>query len=89
MSETGVRLTLTVAEIYDLACMAGFVINHAPEAMPDAGEMETEITIIECPVGGVLGDHGERIHTAHIAYLEDYPDEGVATLGREVANEPI
>lgn len=52
-------ITLTVAEIYDLACMSGFTINHRPDFMPDADDMEAEIVIIECPKQGVRDDEGK------------------------------
>ena len=77
-------LTLTVAEIYDLACAAGFTINHGQMFMPDADEMETEITIIDCPTGGVLDDDNKPTHYAHVAYLSDYPEEGTFPLGPEL-----
>lgn len=74
-------MTLTVAEIYDLACMAGFTINHGQMFMPDADEMETEITIIDCPKAGVLDDDNKPTHYAHIAYFDEYPEEGSHPLG--------
>lgn len=79
-------LTLTVAEIYDLACAAGFTINDDKEVMPDDDEMETEITIIDCPKDGVVGDDGKRQHYAHIAYITEYPEEGSYPLGPELTN---
>lgn len=80
------ELTLTVAEIYDLACAAGFTINHGKMFMPDADEMETEITIIDCPAGGVLDDDGKATHYEHVAYLTEYPEEGTFPLGAELAH---
>lgn len=77
-------ITLTVAEIYDLACMAGFTINHRQTLMPDADEMETEITIIDCPKAGVLDDDNKSRHYAHIAYFAEYPEEGSLPLGPEL-----
>jgi hypothetical protein len=77
-------LTLTVAEIYDLACAAGFVINHGERFLPDADEMETELTIIDCPNGGVEDDDGKHKHYAHIAYFTEYPEEGSYSLGAEL-----
>lgn len=78
-------LTLTVAEIYDLACAAGFTINHGEMFMPDADEMETEITIIDCPKDGVEDDDGKHTHYAHLAYFTEYPEEGSYPLGAELS----
>ena len=80
------ELTLTVAEIYDLACAAGFTINHSAMFMPDADEMETEITITDCPAGGVLDDYGKTTHYEHVAYLTEYQEEGTFPLGAELAH---
>lgn len=75
-------LTLTVAEIKDLAECAGFTLD--PSRMPDADEMEAEITIIDCPKDGVLDDDNKPTHYAHIAYITEYPDEGSYPLGDQV-----
>ena len=78
-------LTLTVAEIYDLACMAGFTINHGEMFMPDADEMETEITIEDCPAIGLLDDDNvSRRHYSRVAHFTEYPEEGYIGLGAEV-----
>lgn len=78
-------ITLSVAEIYDLACMAGFTINHAPAFMPDADEMETEVTIEDCPASGLLDDDNvSRRHYSRIAYFTEYPEEGSFGLGKEL-----
>jgi hypothetical protein len=75
-------LTLTVAEIVDLAIAAGLVINQKP--MPDAGEMKDKFTIIVCPTRGVR-NNGKVSHYAHVAYMLDYPEKGIFPLGPEVA----
>ena len=75
-------LTLTVAEIKDLAECAGLVLHT--RFLPDADSLETEITIIDCPKDGVLDDDGKPTHYAHIAYVTDYPDEGSFPLGEEL-----
>jgi hypothetical protein len=75
-------LTLTVAEIVDLADAAGLVLNQ--KFMPDADEMEAEITIIDCPKEGVRDDEDKSTHYAHVAYLSDYPEEGIFPLGPEL-----
>ena len=74
-------ITLTVREIYDLACAAGLTINHNPMFMPDDDEMEAELTIVECPKEGVLNDDGKFEHYTYIAYLSEYPEEGSFSLG--------
>ena len=79
-------MTLTVAEIYDLACFAGFTINHSPLFMPDEDEMETEITVMDCPSDGLIDDDGiTRIHYTKAAYFAEYPEEGSIGLGKELA----
>lgn len=75
-------LTLTIAEIKDLAECAGFTLD--PASMPDADEMETEIVVMECPKAGVRDDDGKPTHYAHIAYFSEYPEEGSYPLGNEV-----
>lgn len=75
-------LTLTVAEIKDLAECAGLVLNK--DVSYDADELETEIVVMECPKAGVLDD-GKSTHYAHIAYFAEYPEEGSYPLGDEVS----
>lgn len=58
----------------------------APIGWTDADEMETEITIIDCPAGGVLDDDGKATHYEHVAYLTEYPEEGTFPLGAELAH---
>lgn len=73
-------LTLTVAEIKDLAECAGLVLKFEPRS----DDLETEITIIDCPKDGLLDDDNKPAHYAHIAYFSDYPDEGSYPLGDEL-----
>lgn len=73
-------LTLTGKEIKDLAEAVGLVIS--PHDYAD--ELETEMTIIDCPAGGVLDDDGKATHYEHVAYLSEYPEEGTFTLGDEL-----
>ena len=78
-------VVLTVREIYDLACFAGFTINHSKIFMPSEDEMETEITVVDCPVRGVLDDDGvSHKHYTKIAYYTEYPEEGAVGLGDEI-----
>ena len=77
-------ITLTVAEIIDLAICAG--IGLATDVTYDSDELETEIVVMECPKQGVLDDDdGKPTHYAHIAYFEEYLEEGSFPLGDELA----
>lgn len=73
-------LTLTGKEIKDLAEAVGLVIAYHDYT----DEFETEMTIIDCPAEGVKDDGSEPEHYRHVAYLTDYPGEGVFTLGDEI-----
>lgn len=75
-------LTLTVAEIKDLAEFAGLVLDKSVSY--DADELETEIVVMECPKEGVRDDDGKPTHYAHIAYFAEYPEEGCCPLGAEL-----
>lgn len=75
-TETG-ALTLTIAQIKDLAEFAGLRVS---DEITDE-DREIEITITPCPEKGVEDDDGSIIHCKHIAYLEEYPEEGVCPLG--------
>lgn len=76
-------LTLTGKEIKDLAEAVGLVI--ADHDYTD--EFETEMTIIDCPEQGVSDDDEKPTHYKHVAYLTDYPDEGVFALGDEIKDD--
>ena len=76
-------ITLTIAEIMDLAECVGIAL--ANDATYGAEELETEIVVIECPKQGVLDDDGKPTHYAHIAYFEEYPEEGSFPLGAELS----
>ena len=69
-------ITLTGEEIHDLAEAVGLAIQ--PQDYTDI--FEDEMTITACPSVGVLNDDGNKIHSKHIAYLSDYPDEGTFML---------
>lgn len=73
-------MTLTGKEIKDLAEAVGLVVC----TMDYTDELETEMTIIDCPASGVLDDDGKATHYAHVAYLSEYPEEGTFPLGDEV-----
>lgn len=81
-------LTLTVAEIRDLARFAGLSIDET--FGPSDDELETLITVGLCPAEGMRND-GEPSdpesvsHYKHMAYYTDYPDEGGIGLGDEIA----
>ena len=76
-------LTLTVAEIKDLAECAGLVLDKSVSY--DDDELETGIVVMECPKAGVRDDDGKPTHYAHIAYFDEYPEEGSYPLGAELA----
>lgn len=75
-------ITLTIAEIKDLAEYAGLTLNKRCNAQSE-DELATEITITDCPAGGTKDDDGAIRHYAHIAYYTDYPEEGCMPLGPE------
>lgn len=77
-------ITLTIAEIGDLAGYAGFVLNT--RFLPDEDQLESEITITKCPAEGVReeGVPGSEKRFAHVAYFSEYPEEGVRPLGPEL-----
>ena len=70
-------MTLTIDQIKDLAEFAGPVVIG--DVTDD--DKETEITINACPKKGIQDGDGSIIHCRHIAYMEEYPEEGVAPLG--------
>jgi hypothetical protein len=83
-------LTLTIAQIIDLAAFAGLVFKEGCD--PDDDALETELTIQGCPAIGVLDDDDDSVtrrHYEHIAYFTEYPEEGWVGLGKEVSNAAI
>jgi hypothetical protein len=77
------RITLTVAEIKDLAECAGFTIE--PASVPtDPETLGTEITVIDCPKEGVKEDDNRLVRYAHVAYFDECPGEGCHPLGEAV-----
>lgn len=74
-------MTLTIEEIRDLAEFVG--LQLAEREIP-ADELETEIVIADCPEKGVHDEEQptKTLHCRHIAYIEEYPDEGVCPLGQ-------
>lgn len=81
-------LTLTVAEIRDLARFAGLMIDDTTKPTDD--ELETQITVAACPAEGIRNE-GEPTdldsvsHYRHMAYCTEYPEEGCTGLGDEIA----
>ena len=76
-------LTLTTAEIKDLALFAGLRVEDALTE----DELETEITIGDCPETGVISD-GKIVHYRHICHYAEYPEEGCGPLGKELTPKP-
>lgn len=77
-------IILTVAEIIDLVACAGFTLDPAQIAATDSDELETEITIEQCPTQGIADDDGMPRHYEKIAYFTEYPEEGAIGIGKEV-----
>jgi hypothetical protein len=80
MSKSKTTMTLTVAEIIDLAQFAGLEVVAA--SVPDGEGLMTELTIGPCPRSGVFDDDDRQY--AHIATLTEYPEEGCIGLGPEL-----
>lgn len=73
------KFVLTVEEIKQLAEFAGLKVEHF---MP-SDELETEIAITNCPTRGIKDPDNDSIMLyKHIAYFEEYPEEGVYPLGK-------
>jgi|SRR6185295_11440425 len=76
------HLTLTIDEIRDLAQFCGLVVQE-PTASEKVEERETEIKIAAWPKKGVW-DEEQKCQVPphkHIAYFDEYPEEGVLPLG--------
>lgn len=81
-------VTLSVAEIIDLAEFAGLVID--PKSLPDEEFLTTELTITNCPAAGLFEDEEDTTGTqfAHLAHFSEYPEEGSIGLGPELKPVP-
>ena len=77
-------ITLTVNEIYELARFAGFPLDE--NAKPDEDEGEATISIGDCPDKGLF-DEGHQVcrKYTHVAWLDEYPEEGMVGLGAEIS----
>lgn len=78
-------LTLTQAEIRDLAKFCGMIVQD-PTPQEAEDEKETEVTITPWPAHwppeGILDDEGFLVESSkHIAHLTEYPEEGFMPLG--------
>lgn len=74
-------MTLTIEEIRDLAQFCGLIVQE-PTASEREDECETEITVSAWPKG--VWDEDQKCQVPphkHIAYFEEYPEEGVVPLG--------
>ena len=80
-------LTMTAAEIRDLARFAGFMVDDTTTPESD---LEVEITVMPCPSEGVRND-GEPSdadsvsHYRYIALCAEYPEDWCIGLGSEIA----
>ena len=73
-------MTLTVAEIMELAGFAGLTLHN--RLNPTGDDLESEITIVDAPKEGVTDETtGERVAARHLAFFTDYPEEGSIALG--------
>jgi hypothetical protein len=83
-------MVLTMEEIRDLALFCGFTVDGNGAETRDTEELETEYVIEDCPAQGVMDEDQKRaLHYRHVAYIEEYPDEGVMGLGPELPNMAI
>ena len=76
-------ITLTVNEIYELACFAGLPLDETDR--PAEHEGETTISIGECPEVGLFDEaagHNRRYRLA--GWFEEYPEDGLYGLGPEI-----
>jgi len=81
-------ITLTVAEIMDLAVFAGLTLNS--RFNPTGDDLETEIDIQAAhPDGALDEDTGKRTKTRFVAVMTDYPEEGCMPLGPELPIAPV
>lgn len=70
-------ITLTGAQIAELAEFVGAGTIELGEI-----EAETEVTICDCPAGGLGDEEGGPVsHYDYVAYLTEYPEEGMLGLG--------
>ena len=76
----GRTVTLTMEEIRNLAQFCGMVVAE-PTDKEKEDERETEIVIAPWPKDGVKGDEGMLPPHKHIAYFDEYPEEGCVPLG--------
>jgi len=75
---------LTVTEIRHLAMFAGLIVSP-PAGTFAEDESEEKITVSRCPKGGLFDEETKTYyHYKHIAYLTEYPEEGMCPLGPEV-----
>jgi hypothetical protein len=76
-------MILTVAEIKDLAEFCGLIFTK--ECKDDCSQDDTEISIEDCPEGGILdADEKKVYHPSHVAYFYEYPEEGSMPLGPDL-----
>lgn len=75
------EVTLTILQIKELAQFAGLQIVEDQSPLDD---MEFEVTVSAGDGGGVIDDDGKTKRYSHIAFLTEYPEEGVFPLGAEL-----
>lgn len=76
-------ITLSGREIRDLANAVGMEISDKYVVEDDI--LETNMVIMECPKEGISYEDEEgRHHFSHVAYIEEYREEGTFPLGDEI-----
>ena len=87
MKKKDTFITLTVAEIFDLAKAAQLIPwkSKLKDALESDEDADTEYTIIERKGGIEILDDDKTPHKyAHGAFLAEYPEEGTWPLGEEL-----
>lgn len=72
-------LTLSLEEVRCLAEACGFTVQG-----DDSLDMETCVTVSDCPSGGLLDEDREvstRYFYDHVVHFSDMPEEGFIGLG--------
>ncbi len=85
MNNEQINITLSIDEIKDIAQFAGLQVAD----VSDGDDMESEITITCCPQQGIKNDDGSIIYSRHVAYFDEYPEEGMMPLGKIVPIEQM
>lgn len=82
------KMTLTIDQIRGLAMFCGMVIQGNLTEQEYTDEKETQISIVSDPEAGeiIVSDEGVNRRYLHIAYYDEYPEEGCCPLGDEITH---